>query len=81
MPRTQKHINTANSVRIYINIKQTTHTNLAIKEPLFSSNKGAGDFSAAFHWCKKADLMTAGEKEVDRGGPLEMLQLEKRDLM
>jgi hypothetical protein len=30
------------------------HTNLDIKEPLFTSNKEVGDFSAAFHWCKCA---------------------------
>jgi hypothetical protein len=37
------------------------HTNLDIKEPLFSSNKEVGYFSAVFHWCKKANLMRPTE--------------------
>jgi hypothetical protein len=35
---------------------------------LFSSNKGVGDFLAASHWRKKADLMTAGRGEAERCG-------------
>jgi hypothetical protein len=72
MPRTQKHINMANTVRICINFDyKTTDTKLDIKEPLLRSNSGVGDYSVASHWCENAVLMMAGElrptEEVPRG--------------
>jgi hypothetical protein len=34
---------------------------------LFSSNKEVGDFTATFHWCKKANLTRAGSGEANKG--------------
>jgi hypothetical protein len=34
---------------------------------LFSSNKEVGDFTATFHWCKKANLTIAGSGEANKG--------------
>jgi hypothetical protein len=51
---------------LYVHLKYNEHTTLDIK---VRSNKEVGDFSAASHWCKEADLMVAEGAEADRGGP------------
>jgi hypothetical protein len=48
-----------------------------MKEPLFSSIKGIRHFLAVSDWCEKADLMTAGSCEADRGGPQGLLRRER----
>jgi hypothetical protein len=53
------------------------HTNLDIKEHLFSSNEGVEDFSVASHQRKKADLMTVECAEADLGGSEELLSCER----
>jgi hypothetical protein len=72
MPR-RKNRNTANTVSI-LTSKTIQHTNLDMTEPFFSSNTGVRHFLAVSHWCEKADLMTAGSCEADRGGPQGLLR-------
>jgi hypothetical protein len=64
MPGTLKHKNTANTGKFYINFKYCTtqHTPKSrYQKASLQQQQGVGDFSAASYWCKKADLMTAGE--------------------
>jgi hypothetical protein len=70
----KKHINMAITVRLYIHIKYyTMHTQSRYQWAHFSSNRGAGTFLAVFHWCKNADLMTAGGGEADICSPWGLL--------